>query len=41
MEPTDEQFMIRNTVARIATEQIAPGAAEMDASCEYRIDIFG
>ena len=39
VEYTEEQIMMRDTVARIAQEQIAPGAAERDEKAEFPWDV--
>ena len=38
-EYTEEQLMLKDTVARIAKEQIAPGAAERDEKAEFPWDM--
>ena len=37
---TDEQKMLRETIAKVAREKVAPRAAEIDAKAEYPQDMF-
>ena len=37
--PTDIQTMVRDTARKFAREEVAPFAAEMDKSAEFRMDL--